>query len=231
MWDEWQSVFRTVLGQTDRTYVSELRDVRNRWAHQDTFSTDDAERALDTMRRLLRLSPLRRPRLSWTRCARNFAGSSSPSRRGRPSGSRPWPRSRASQPVASSPGGNSSLLIRTWRQAATSKPSLPLTSTRCGEMRRADEYGKPVEFFRRTFLTDGLRELLLNAVRRSAERGRRPDCRTADQLRWRQDPLADRALPPGRRLLPAELPGVEAIWRRPVWKLRHRLARRSWSAR
>ena len=53
MWDEWQSVFRTVLGQTDRTYVSELRDVRNRWAHQDTFSTDDAERALDTMRRLL----------------------------------------------------------------------------------------------------------------------------------------------------------------------------------
>src|SRR5580658_9122404 len=37
MWDEWQSVFRNVLGQTDRTYVSELRDVRNRWAHQDTF--------------------------------------------------------------------------------------------------------------------------------------------------------------------------------------------------
>ena len=30
VWDEWQPVFRNVLGQTDRTYVSELRDVRNR---------------------------------------------------------------------------------------------------------------------------------------------------------------------------------------------------------
>src|SRR5207253_344503 len=48
MWDEWQAVFRLVLGQTERTYVSELRDVRNRWAHQDVFSTDDAYRALDT---------------------------------------------------------------------------------------------------------------------------------------------------------------------------------------
>src|SRR5581483_7186683 len=37
IWDEWQSVFKTVLGQSERTYVSELRDVRNRWAHQDTF--------------------------------------------------------------------------------------------------------------------------------------------------------------------------------------------------
>ena len=53
MWDEWQQVFRNTLGQSDRTYVSELRDVRNRWAHQDKFTTDDAERSLDTMRRLL----------------------------------------------------------------------------------------------------------------------------------------------------------------------------------
>src|SRR5204863_9231935 len=53
MWDQWQPVFRNVLGQTERTYVSELRDVRNRWAHQETFSTDDAYRALDSVHRLL----------------------------------------------------------------------------------------------------------------------------------------------------------------------------------
>ena len=33
----------------ERTYVSELRDIRNRWAHQEAFSTDDTYRALDTV--------------------------------------------------------------------------------------------------------------------------------------------------------------------------------------
>jgi hypothetical protein len=33
--------------------VSELRDVRNKWAHQRPFSTDDAYRALDSVSRLL----------------------------------------------------------------------------------------------------------------------------------------------------------------------------------
>jgi hypothetical protein len=51
VWDEWHAVFRNVLGQTERTYVSELRDIRNRWAHQNAFSTDDAYRALDSMHR------------------------------------------------------------------------------------------------------------------------------------------------------------------------------------
>ena len=31
----------------------ELRDVRNKWAHQKTFSTDDAYRAVDSISRLL----------------------------------------------------------------------------------------------------------------------------------------------------------------------------------
>src|SRR5947208_6248294 len=53
MWDQWNLVFRNVLGQAERTLVSELRDVRNRWAHQEPFSTDDAYRALDSAGRLL----------------------------------------------------------------------------------------------------------------------------------------------------------------------------------
>ncbi len=53
MWDAWNDVFRAKLSQTDRTYVIELRNIRNRWAHQETFSTDDAYRALDTTHRLL----------------------------------------------------------------------------------------------------------------------------------------------------------------------------------
>ena len=35
MWDAWNSVFRNTLGPAERSLVSELRDHRNRWAHQD----------------------------------------------------------------------------------------------------------------------------------------------------------------------------------------------------
>src|SRR5438128_10766029 len=53
MWNQWNVVFKKTLGQAERTLVSELRDVRNRWAHQNPFSTDDAYRALDSAGRLL----------------------------------------------------------------------------------------------------------------------------------------------------------------------------------
>ncbi|MDP3937869.1 MAG: Swt1 family HEPN domain-containing protein, partial [Deltaproteobacteria bacterium] len=53
MWTQWNVVFRKTLGQAERTLVSELRDARNRWAHQNPFSTDDAYRALDSAARLL----------------------------------------------------------------------------------------------------------------------------------------------------------------------------------
>ena len=53
MWDEWRTIFGKKLSRSDRNYVSELQDVRNSWAHNDTFSTDDALRALDTVKRLL----------------------------------------------------------------------------------------------------------------------------------------------------------------------------------
>lgn len=53
MWDQWNAVFKRTLGRADRSLVSELRDVRNKWAHQHNFSTNDAHRALDSMGRLL----------------------------------------------------------------------------------------------------------------------------------------------------------------------------------
>ena len=49
----WKEAFATALGQPERSYVSELLDVRNKLSHNENFSYDDAERALDTMRRLL----------------------------------------------------------------------------------------------------------------------------------------------------------------------------------
>lgn len=42
------------LEHSDRGIAIELREVRNRWAHNDTFNVDDTYRALDSMERLLR---------------------------------------------------------------------------------------------------------------------------------------------------------------------------------
>ena len=53
MWGNWNLVFRKTLGHVERSIVSELRDVRNRWAHQNPFSSDDAYRAIDNVQRLL----------------------------------------------------------------------------------------------------------------------------------------------------------------------------------
>ena len=53
MWETWNDVFRNVLGRAERSLVSEIRDQRNKWAHQDSFSSDDADRTLDSIARLL----------------------------------------------------------------------------------------------------------------------------------------------------------------------------------
>ena len=50
---KWGEVFRQILGKTERSLVNELLAVRNRWAHQETFTGDDTYRALDSAGRLL----------------------------------------------------------------------------------------------------------------------------------------------------------------------------------
>jgi hypothetical protein len=53
MWETWNEVFRKILGPAERSLVGELRGHRNKWAHQESFSSDDAYRALDSVGRLL----------------------------------------------------------------------------------------------------------------------------------------------------------------------------------
>src|ERR1700738_1116996 len=53
MWEAWNDVFGRTLGRAERSLVQELRDCRNKWAHQEPFSSDDADRALDSMARML----------------------------------------------------------------------------------------------------------------------------------------------------------------------------------
>ncbi|MEQ8851399.1 Swt1 family HEPN domain-containing protein [Gimesia sp.] len=53
LWDHWNSVFRNRFTPLERSFVGELREYRNRWAHQTQINTDDTLRILDTAARLL----------------------------------------------------------------------------------------------------------------------------------------------------------------------------------
>ena len=48
------TLFTPVLSSAARAYTTELRDIRNRLAHQEAVSEDDAARAIDTAHRLLK---------------------------------------------------------------------------------------------------------------------------------------------------------------------------------
>jgi hypothetical protein len=174
LWDEWQTVFRTVLGQSERTYVSELRDVRNRWAHQDTFSTDDAYRALDTTHRLLMAVSAADEAVEIDKMRQDLLRSRFAEQ------ARQTQRRAAVAPVEGQPAGG----LKPWRAVVTPHPDVASGRYQQAEFaadlhqvwrdEAADEYNNPVEFFRRTFLTDGLRELLLNATRRFRGEGGDP---------------------------------------------------------
>jgi predicted AAA+ superfamily ATPase len=174
MWDAWNDVFRAKLSQTDRTYVSELRDMRNRWAHQETFSTDDAYRALDTAHRLLLDVSAAEQALEVDRMKQELLRTRFSEQ------TRQRERKAAVAPIEGQPAGG----LKPWREIVT--PHKDVASGRYQQAEfaadlhqvwrdeAAPEYGDPVEFFRRTFITDGLKELILNAVRRWEMKGGDP---------------------------------------------------------
>jgi hypothetical protein len=174
VWDKWQPVFRTVLGQSERTYVSELRDIRNRWAHQEAFSTDDAYRALDSIHRLLLAVSAADEAVEVDKMRQELLRSRFAEQ------ARQTQRRTAIAPIEGQPAGG----LRPWRAVVTPHPDVASGRYQQAEFaadlhqvwrdEAADEYNNPVEFFRRTFLTDGLRELLLNATRRFRRDGGDP---------------------------------------------------------
>jgi len=173
IWDQWNSVFRKILGQTERTYVSELRDVRNRWAHQEAFSTDDTYRALDTAQRLLEAVSAEEA-TEVDRMKQEVLAE------------RPTQQTKGTRgqtqivPTEGQPKEG----LRPWRDVIT--PHADVASGRyqqaefaadLSQVHRGDaasEYGDPKEFFGRTYLTDGLRQLLTSAAERLAGTGGDP---------------------------------------------------------
>jgi hypothetical protein len=170
----WNEVFAGILGINERNLVHELIEVRNRWAHQAAFTTDDAERALDSVVRLLRAvsageqaDAVERERQAVRRAQfEEYA-------------KREERKAAKSVTAAETPGG-----LRPWREVIT-----PHLDVRRGNFQQAEfaadlnqvalgegvpEYRDPIEFFRRTYLTEGLRTLLLGSLLRLAGIGGDP---------------------------------------------------------
>jgi len=172
----WNDSFRTVLGRVERSYVSEILEVRNRFAHDQPFSYDDTERALDTIKRLLeavsaggdhadkvgamRTAVLRR-RLDEQRRNEERKGSSGGTiRTGEHGGLKPWREIiRPHDDVASGTF-----------QTAEFAADLSTVHSR----KAASEYLDPREFFGRTYLTAGLSDLLVRGAERLAGKGGEP---------------------------------------------------------
>ena len=173
MWATWNDVFRTILGRADRSLVSELRDHRNKWAHQESFSSDDAYRALDSVGRLLaavsapQSDELERLKMELLRV--RFDEQARGERR---------------RQAGTAVGSVVATGLKPWREIVT--PHKDVASGRYQQAEFAadlwqvhlgegtDEYRDPVEFFRRTYLTESLKGLLVGAIHRLAGRGGDP---------------------------------------------------------
>jgi predicted AAA+ superfamily ATPase len=163
----WSEAFKAVLGRAERSWVNELGDVRNKLSHNETFSYDDAERALDSMRRLMeaisagetseQLSKMRDTilRTKFTELQRNEER-------------------RKTQRLEISVETVAGLLP--WREVVE-----PHQDVATGDFQQAEfaadlakvhsgsapaEYRDPRQFFSRTYLTEGLSALLIGAAKR-----------------------------------------------------------------
>ncbi|MGV0906271.1 DUF499 domain-containing protein [Mycobacterium novum] len=155
--------FNDLLSRAEQSLASELRDIRDREAHHEPFSADDAYRALDTTERLLRAigaadaaDEVKRSRIDLRRLSSEQEDR------------------RVVKATGATEVGSAGLLP--WREVLRPHDDVAKGNFRAAEF-AADlamvargegdpEYTDPVEFFRRTFLTGGLRDLITRAVGR-----------------------------------------------------------------
>ena len=152
------------LSRPQQSYASELREVRDSWAHMKSFTDDDAYRALDTAERLLlainaadAANEVSKIRLNLRRVTADKddrrtlkTAVDSPES----AGLRPW--REVLQPHADVATGNF--------QASEFAADLYKVAT--GDSEQSRDYADPIEFFARTYITEGLRDLIGRAVRR-----------------------------------------------------------------
>jgi predicted AAA+ superfamily ATPase len=162
--DHWSGVFKQVLSQEDRAYVSELKSARNKWAHSEPITSDDTDRYLDTAGRFCRsinavaqAEAIRDLRAElqqqvFTERARNKVRYKTTTENQVKAGLMPWRDVIVPHP---------DVVTGRYQQAEF---AADLDQVRQGK--GSSEYTDPVEFFRRTYITGGLKDLLRIALRR-----------------------------------------------------------------
>jgi predicted AAA+ superfamily ATPase len=173
MWEQWNNIFRNILGRSERSLVSELRDIRNEWAHKTTVSTDDTYRALDSMTRLL--SAISAPEAAMVEKQKQELLRLRFEDQAR----------RETRRVAIAPTeGQPQPGLKPWREITTPHPDVASGRYQQAEFAAdlwqvyldegSDEYRLPTEFFQRTYLTEGLKQLLIGALLRLSGTGGDP---------------------------------------------------------
>ena len=180
---QWHDLFRRKLGREHRNWIKELINTRNGWAHRGLLDTadDDTWRALDTMTRMVEQmdsEATERLRVLARTVRYGTEGPSTPA---------------GAVEDANVPAGavGAGVLteapragLRPWREVARPHPDVAAGRYRQAEF-AADlaqvargtaesEYQDPVEFFARTYLTEGIRGLLLQALKRMSGAGGEP---------------------------------------------------------
>lgn len=160
--DFWDVAFKQDLSRAIRNVVFSLRNRRNDWAHNKPFQFDDTYRTLDEIHQLL--VAVEAPNADEVGADRDAllrarfeaeakkAASDSPAPSGVVKGLRPW--REVAEPHDDVAQGRFDL----------AEFAADLQAVRSG--RGAAEYVDPVEFFRRTYVTEGLGNLLVDAAQR-----------------------------------------------------------------
>lgn len=171
----WGDAFKAVLGPTERAYVSEILEIRNRFAHDTPFTYDDTERALDTIKRLLES-------VSAGEAAEKVGAMRTAVLRRRIDEQRRNEERKRAPGAAIKTGTNVGL--RSWRDVIrphddvasgkfqTAEFAADLSTVHSGKA--GPEYRDPREFFSRTYLTAGLSELLVRGAERLSGKGGDP---------------------------------------------------------
>ena len=178
---QWNNVFKRKLSIDHRNWVKELTGVRNKWAHRGTqdFDDDYTWRALDTMARLCEQidaesteeirSLLRKVRYG------SESGSADAS-----SLSIPANATKSSSVLNQRPAES----LPSWRDVIEPHPDVAQGryknaefAANLAQVARGEgsfEYRDPVEFFARTFITEGIKGLLVQSLKRVAGKDGEP---------------------------------------------------------
>lgn len=180
----WAELFKKLMPRDCKTWATELMGFRNKVAHAGSsdMSQDDAERALDTMARLCADSD---PDASEDirKLLRTLRYGTENGSTSKTDGNNPAPPAKPKQTAAVLQDGNSEMLP-SWRDVIEPHPDVAqgrylnaefaadLAQVARGE--GAMEYVDPVEFFARTYVTEGMKGLLVQAIKRFTGRDGEP---------------------------------------------------------